>query len=199
MLKDSFIPSEKIKTLQDLHRNKKKLGWIVTSEKKCIIRVFENANIKLSSFVSDSPGGTTTYLINGLLEWRKDLEKHMSECYQKKFKSTPEQSVTDINGRLTPLLMFLLKSKQMHFQSVEEQLAEVVAKKEHPIKEFELEVVFMQTILDIGKEGAIGNVTEIWVDKGVFPSKHNLALHSGMCPSNNESASKKKIKNPAGE
>ncbi len=195
LLKGSFIPPENIQALRDIHRYKKKLVGTVASEKNRIIRVLEDANIKLSSVVSDTSGVTATYLINGLIEGRKDLEKLVSECYHKKLQATPEQIVEAIKGRLTPHLMFLLKSMQKHIQSVEEQIAEIDAEIEKHIKDFEKEIELLQTIPGVGKEGAIGIVAEIGVDMDVFPSEHHLASHSGMCPGNNESAGKKKFKN----
>ena len=193
LLKGSFIPPENIQALRDLHRYKKKLVGTVASEKNRIIRVLEDANIKLSSVVSDTSGVTATYLINGLIEGRKDLEKLVSECYHKKLQATPKQIVEAINGRLTPHLRFLLKSMQKHIQSVEEQIAEIDAEIETHIKDFEKEIELLQTIPGVGKERAIGIVAEIGVDMNIFPSEHHLASHSGMCPGNNESAGKKKV------
>jgi len=112
LLKGSFIPPENIQALRDLHRYKKKLVGTAASEKNRIIRVLEDANIKLSSVVSDTSGVTATYLINGILEGRKDYRELVAECYHKKLHATPEQIVEAINGRLTPHLTFLLKSMQ---------------------------------------------------------------------------------------
>jgi transposase len=193
LLKGSFIPPENIQALRDLHRYKKKLVATVASEKNRIIRVLEDANIKLSSVVSDTSGVTATYLINGLISGRRDLQELVAECYHKKLKASPEQIVEAINGRLTPHLIFLLKSMQKHIQSVEEQIAEIDAEIEKHIKEFEKEIELLQTIPGVGKEGAIGIVAEIGVDMDVFPSEHHLASYSGMCPGNNESAGKKKV------
>ncbi len=155
LLKGSFIPPENIQALRDLHRYKKKLVGTVASEKNRIIRVLEDANIKLSSVVSDTSGVTATYLINGLIEGRKDLEKLVSECYHKKLQATPKQIVEAINGRLTPHLRFLLKSMQKHIQSVEEQIAEIDAEIETHIKDFEKEIELLQTIPGVGKERAM--------------------------------------------
>ncbi len=81
LLKGNFIPPENIQALRDLHRYKKKLVGTVASEKNRIIRVLEDANIKLSSVVSDTSGETVTYLINGLIEGRRDYKNLMAECY----------------------------------------------------------------------------------------------------------------------
>jgi len=82
---------------------------------------------------------------------------------------------------------------QKHIASVEEQITEIDAEIEKYIKDFEKEIELLQTIPGVGKEGAIGIVSEIGVDMDVFPDEHHLASHSGMCPGNNESAGKKKV------
>jgi transposase len=193
LLKGSFIPPENIQELRDLHRYKKKLIGTVASEKNRIIRVLEDANIKLSSVVSDTSGVTASYLIKGLIEGRKDLEKLIAECYHRKLQASPGQIKEAINGRLTAHHAFILKSMQKHIASVEEQIAEIDVEIEKYIKDFEKEIELLQTIPGVGKEGAIGIVAEIGVDMDVFPSEHHLASHSGMCPGNNESAGKKKV------
>lgn len=192
LLKGSFIPPENIQELRDLHRYKKKLVGTVASEKNRIIRVLEDANVKLSSVVSDTSGITASYLINGLIEGRKDLENLVSECYHKKLQASPEQIKEAINGRLTAHHAFILKSMQKHIASLESLIAEIDREIEKYIKDFEKEIELLQTIPGVGKEGAIGIVAEIGVDMDVFPDEHHLASHSGMCPGNNESAGKKK-------
>lgn len=193
LLKGSFIPPENIQELRDLHRYKKKLIGTVASEKNRIIRVLEDANIKLSSVVSDTSGITASYLIKGLIEGRKDLENLIAECYHKKLQASPGQIKEAITGRLTPHHAFILKSMQKHIVSVEAQIAEIDVEIEKYIKDFEKEIELLQTIPGVGKEGAIGIVAEIGVDMDAFPSEHHLASHSGMCPGNNESAGKKKV------
>jgi transposase len=193
LLKGSFIPPENIQELRDLHRYKKKLIGTIASEKNRIIRVLEDSNIKLSSVVSDTSGVTASYLINGLIAGRKDLENLIAECYHGKLQSSPEQIKEAITGRLTANNAFLLKSMQKHIALVEEQIAEIDVEIEKYIKDFEKEIELLQTIPGVGKEGAIGIVAEIGVDMDVFPSEHHLASHSGMCPGNNESAGKKKV------
>ena len=192
LLKGSFIPPENIQELRELHRYKKKLIGTIASEKNRIIGLLEDANIKLSSVVSDTSGVTASYLITGLMEGRKDLEKLISECYHGKLSSTPEQIKEAITGRLTPNHIFLLRSMQKHITSLEGQIEEIDMEVGKHIKDFEEEIELLQTIPGVGKEGAIGIVAEIGVDMSVFPSEHHLASHSGMCPGNNESAGKKK-------
>ncbi len=192
LLKGSFIPPENIQELRNLHRYKKKLIGTIASEKNRIIRILEDANIKLSSVVSDTSGVTANYLIKGLIEGRKDLDNLISECYHKRLQASPQQIKEAITGRLTAHHAFILKSMQKHIASLEAQIAEIDVEIEKYIKDFEKEIELLQTIPGVRKEGAIGIVAEIGVDMDVFPSEHHLASHSGMCPGNNESAGKKK-------
>jgi transposase len=192
LLKGSFIPPENIQDLRDLHRYKKKLIGIIASEKNRIIRILEDANIKLASVVSDTSGATADYLIKGLIEGRKDLDNLIKECYHGKLKSSPEKIRDAINGRLTSHHIFILKSMQKLILQLKDQIAEIDDEIGKYIKDFEKEIELLQTIPGVGKEGAIGIVAEIGLDMDVFPSEHHLASHSGMCPGNNESAGKKK-------
>ena len=193
LLKGSFIPPENIQELRDLHRYKKKMIGTIASEKNRIIRTLEDANIKLSSVVSDTSGVTASYLIQGLIAGRRDLENLIAECYHGKLESTPEQIKEAITGRLTTNNAFLLKTMQDHIAYLEGQNAMIDKEIDKHIKDFEQEFELLQTIPGVGKEGAIGIVAEIGVDMSVFPSEHHLASHSGMCPGNNESAGKKKV------
>jgi len=151
LLKGSFIPPENIQEFGDLHRYKKKLIGKVASEKNRIIRTLEDANIKLSSVVSDISGVTASYLIKGLIEGRKDLERLISECYHRKLQASPEQIKEAIIGRLTAHHAFILKSMQKHIASVEEQIAEIDVEIEKYIKDFEKEIELLQTIPGVVK------------------------------------------------
>ena len=91
LLKGSFIPPENIQELRDLHRYKTKLIQSAASEKNRIIRVLEDSNIKIASVVTDVSGHTATYLINGLIQGRNDLEDMIAECYHGRLKASPIQ------------------------------------------------------------------------------------------------------------
>ena len=54
LLKASFIPEEKVRQLRDLNRYSTKLTQQLASEKNRIQKILEDANIKLSSVVSDT-------------------------------------------------------------------------------------------------------------------------------------------------
>lgn len=113
-MKGSFIPPENIRELRDLSRYKTKLTREVASEKNRIQRILEDANIKLSSVVSDTSGTVATKLIDGLVSGRKDLEILINECYHGKLVATKEELRQALTGRLTPHHIYAKANESPH-------------------------------------------------------------------------------------
>ena len=65
--------------------------------------------------------------------------------------------------------------------------------------QYAVEVELLQTIDGVGKDSAIGIISEIGVNMEQFPNEHHLSSWSGMSPGNNESAGKKKAQGPSKE
>src|SRR5699024_4227681 len=101
LLKASFIPEEKIRELRDVNRYATKLTSQLASEKNRIQRILEDANIKLSSVVSDITGAVATKLIDGLMNGRTDLETLIEESYHGRLKAGKEELLKAITGRMT--------------------------------------------------------------------------------------------------
>src|SRR5665647_1349659 len=68
LLKVSFIPKQDIRELRDLVRYKKKIVADTASEKNRVIKILEDANIKLSSVLSNVDGATGTKIITDIIE-----------------------------------------------------------------------------------------------------------------------------------
>ena len=192
LLQGSFVPPQEIRELRDLSRYKKKLKEQIASEKNRIIRILEDANIKLSSVVSDTSGVVATALIEGLLRGRKDLEKLIEENYHGKLKSSKELIKEALTGRIIEHHKFMIKTMKSNIAHLEKQVVKIEEEMEKILKNYEEEINLLQTIPGVGKEGAIGIISEIGADMKVFPDEHHLASWSGLSPGNNESAGKKK-------
>jgi len=192
LLEGSFVPPQDIRELRDLSRYKKKLKAQIAAEKNRIIKILEDANIKLSSVVSDTSGVVATLLIDGLLQGRKDLDHLIDESYHAKLKSSKELIKEALTGRITAHHKFMIKTMRENISHLESQVAMIEKEMEKNLVKYEEEINLLQTIPGVGKEGAIGIISEIGADMEVFPDEHHLASWSGMSPGNNESAGKKK-------
>jgi transposase len=72
-VKKQLHTRRKIRQLRDLSRYSTKLTQQLAAEKNRIQKILEDANIKLSSVVSDTSGVVVTKLIDGLIAGKKDL------------------------------------------------------------------------------------------------------------------------------
>lgn len=193
LLKGSFVPPENIRELRDLSRYKTKLSREVASEKNRIQRILEDANIKLSSVVSDTSGIVATKLINGLISGRKDLEVLINECYHGKLTASKEELRQALTGRLTPNHVFMLKQMKAHIAYLEGQIVLIDIEMDKKLEDYNEELELLQTIPGVAKDGAKRIFSEIGANMDIFPDEHHLASWAGMCPGNNESAGKKKV------
>lgn len=198
LLKGSFIPPVEIRELRDLFRYKRKLTGQVSAEKNRLQKILEDANIKLSSVVSDTFGVSATRIIDALIAGQEDIEELVKLCHGK-LNGKKEALQEALVGKLTEHHKFMLRTIKKSMANIEGIIGEVEAEIDVQTKAYEVEIGLLQTIPGVGKDTAIGIVAEIGVDMEVFPNEQHLASWAGMSPGNNESANKKKVPAPRTE
>jgi len=117
LLKGSFIPPCDIRNLRDLVRYKKKVIAQASSEKNRIIKILEDANIKLSSVLSNVDGAVGTKIINSLIDGNADINALMT-FYHGKIKTSREEFRLALEGKVTDHHRFML---QLHRDSIAER------------------------------------------------------------------------------
>jgi transposase len=193
LLKGGFVPPEQIRELRDLSRYKTKLIQQASAEKNRIHRILEDANIKLSSVLSDTTGVVATKLIDGIIAGRKDLDRLIAENYHGKLKASKELLKKALEGRVTAHHIFMLKQIKVNLAHLERQVEMLDKEMDNKLEEFNEQVNLLQTIPGVGKDGAKGIIAEIGIDMDVFPDEKHLSSWAGMSPGSNESAGKKKV------
>lgn len=188
----SFIPPRPIRELRDLNRTRRKLVGVTASEKNRLQKVLEDANIKLSSVVSEVDGVSSMNLIQSLMTKDELTREEIKGLVHGKLRSKIDQLVEALNGKLTDHHRFLLK---MHLENIAfmakqiQELDEEIAKRMIP---FQKESNLIQTIPGISTTTASAIIAEIGVDMSQFPDAAHLSSWAGICPGNNESAGVKK-------
>ncbi len=191
LLKGSFIPPQEIRELRDLVRYKRKVTDQAASEKNRIIKILEDANIKLSSVLTNVDGATGTKIINDLIAGQTDADELLRH-YHGKMKASKEEVRKALEGRLTAHHQFMLKLVQQSIQDKEALIDALENKIDEAVKAYEVEVDLLQTIPGVGKDSAINIISEVGVDMSRFPNEKHLSSWAGMSPGNNESGGKKK-------
>jgi len=192
LLKASFIPCRKIRELKDLVRYKTKLTHQISSEKNRFIKILEDANIKLSSVLTDVFCVTGRNIIHEIVESDYEPEKLLHYVHGKVKKSRSEIKEA-ITGYVTDHHRFMMQTILESIEKIEDTIAKIESQIAEQTKEYGLEIELLETIPGVGRDGAIGIISEIGVDMSAFASEKHIAKWAGMCPGNNETGGKKKI------
>ncbi len=165
----------------------------MAAEKNRVQKILEDANIKLSSVVSDTSGAVATKLIDGLIAGRKDLEKLIEETYHKKLKAGKTDLLKALTGRVTEHHRFMLRQIKSHMEFLEKEIAIIDGQMDELLKEDEKALELLSTIPGVDKKAATKIIAQTGTDMNVFASEKHLAKWVGICPGNNESGDKKKV------
>jgi transposase len=198
LLKGSFIPPQDIRELRDLVRYKKKITGQVASEKNRLIKILEDANIKLSSVVSDVSGASATKMINDIIAGENNVDKLMAHVHGR-IKAERDDIRKALEGRITKHHRFMLKIIKESIEEREKIISKIDKQIDKAAKQYSVEVELLQSIPGVGKDSAISIISEIGVDMSKFPNEHHLSSWTGVSPGNNESAGKKKAPEPPTE
>lgn len=192
LVKGSFIPPKDIRELRDLTRYKRKLVEAISAEKNRVQKVLEDANIKLSSVISDTFGVSGSGIIDSLIEGKLTIEE-MSDLVRGRLKKRKEEIKEALVGNFQEHHKFMVKASLKHIRSIEKIIAGIDREIDKKLKEHKEEYELLQTIPGVKEEGAASIIAEIGVDMDRFPTEGHISSWAGMSPGNNESAGKKKV------
>jgi transposase len=193
LLKGSFIPKKPIRELRDLTRYKRKVTEQIAAEKNRIQKILEDANIKLSSVVSDMDGATATKIVNAMISGEEDIDE-LLKFRHGKIQSSREDLASALKGNITVHHKFMLQTIKMSIKEKESiiTLLDKQIGKHLKDNEMDRDAKLLETIPGVGKEGASYILAEIGNDMEHFPDENHLSSWAGISPGNNESAGKKK-------
>lgn len=191
LLKASFIPNRKIRELRDLTRYKTKLTNQVSSEKNRVIKILEDANIKLSSVLSDIFGATGQKILKDIIAGDYKPEQLLYHVHGKVQKNR-EEIKEAITGHVNIHHRFMLETILENIQKIESTIAKVDEQIAKQTSEYSLEIELLDSIPGVDKGGATCIIAEIGADMNAFPDQQSLAKWAGMCPGSNETGGKKK-------
>lgn len=193
LLKPSFIPAKEQRELRDLTRYRTKLIQSKASNKNRIIRILEDANIKLSSVLSSTSGAVGTRLIDKICQRQSITMQDIDEVYHKKLQASKEEIFEACQGFITDHHVYMLQiirqemdNTQRTIESLDQRIKEVLSPYENALE-------LLKKVPGISSKSVEDLVAEIGLDMGVFPTEKHLASWAGMSPGNNESAGKKKV------
>ena len=191
MLKGSFIPSLDIREFRDLVSYRKKVVGQIASEKNRIIKILEDANIKLSNVLSNVDRAVGTKIINDLKNGETSLDKLMLH-YHGKQKASRDEFRKALEGNITEHHKLMLSIHKENISNKENQLKHLDEVIDKAREAYQVEIDLLQNIPGVGKDSAVSIISETGVDMSRFPYETHLSSWSGMSPGNCEIGGKKK-------
>ncbi len=192
LLRASYIPPQTVRQWRDLTRLRKKYVQTVSDYRKRTHKLFESANIKIDSVVSDLFGVTGRNLMKLLIEDRELTLTDIQSCVRGKLKGKEAELFRSIQGFFTGHHRFILKMLLRTIASLESQIEALDHQIRDVMKDNEALLDRMKKAPGISDVSACDILAEIGPTLESFPTDTALVSWSGLCPGNNESAGKRK-------
>jgi transposase len=189
LLSKSFIPPKAIVRLRELVRYRQTLVRDLSSAKNRIIKMLENANVKLSSVFSDVFCTTSWKMICKLVAGETNMAR-LTEYIDKRCKSSKKDIEKALQGTLEEDDRVMLRIMMEHVNLLEGLIKKVERNIQEHLEPYQAQVERLKTIPGIMDHAAASIIAEIGVDMNQFQDDSHLTAWAGMCPGNNQSAGK---------
>jgi transposase len=200
LIQASFVANEEVQELRALTRTRKQLVREQTRHVQRIEKTLAEANIKLSSVISDIMGASGRRMIQAMIDGVRQPNK-LAELAGKQIKATPKELYDALHGRLTDHHRFLLAFHLKQWDSLDETIRKLDLEIDQRIGRMEAEgnrtpfrtlIELLTTIPGVSAVAAPAILSEIGPDMSRFPTAGHLVAWAGLCPGQNESAGKRK-------
>lgn len=189
LIRSSFVPPEPIMELRDLTRTRKQLVRERGRHVQRIQKVLEDANVKLSSVVSDVTGLSGRKILVALIEGESDPDR-LAELGSVWLKASKDELRAALHGFVREHHRFMLRLHLDQINALDGAIQTVEGRTEECLRPFRTVVEHLDTIPGVSETTAAVIVAEIGVDMSRFPTAEALVSWAGLCPGQNESAGK---------
>ena len=191
LVRASFVPPEPIGEMRDLTRTRKQLVRDQTRHVQRMQKTLEDANIKLSSFISDIMGKSGRAMILALISGETDPQK-LADLGDLRLKATSQQLVEALRGRVTAHHCILLKLHLDQYDAIAKAIADLDTQIDKDLLPFREAADRLVQMPGLSQVSVAVIISEIGPDMERFPSAAHLVSWAGLCPQMDESAGKRR-------
>ena len=191
MLRPSFVPPPWQRELRDLCRYRRTLIQERTREKQRAEKLLEDAQIKLSSVISDIFGKSGRAMLEALIAGQRDpyVLADLARTSMRGKKSALQEALT---GHFRDHHGYLLAMMLARIDALTAQADDLTARIDEAIAPFAAQVSQLDEIPGVGKTGAQELIAEIGIDMTRFPTPAHLVSWAKFAPRARQSAGKDK-------
>lgn len=191
LLERSFIPEEWQRDLRDLTRYRTRLLDERSAAANRLHKLLEDANIKLSSVVSDIQGVSARLMIAALIDNQLTAQQ-MAELAKRKLRQKIPQLVEALSGLVRPHHRFLLQEILIHLDELNARIDSLNQRIDELVKPYAGLIDRLDAITGVGVQTAQIVLAEIGVDVKAWPTANHLASWACLSSGNNQSAGKRR-------
>jgi transposase len=191
LIRSSFVPPRPVQELRDLTRTRKQLVREVAQHTLRIQKTLEDANVKLSSVLSDVLGQSGRAILDAIVAGETEpsaLAAHASS----RVKASKEVLADALQGRIRDHHRFMIRSHLLLIDAIRGEVAGIDERIGEHLKSFHGAVELLTTIPGISDIAAHVILGEIGDDMSRFPTAGQLVSWAGLCPRNDESAGRRR-------
>jgi transposase len=191
LLQASFIPEKPQRELRDLTRMRTQLTGERAAVANRILKVLEDANVKLGLVATDALGVSGRRMIAALIEGETDTTK-MADMACGRMRDKIPLLQQALCGKVTDHHRFLLKALMDHLAYLEGQIDRFNQRIDEAARPFEKAITALIPMPGYDRASAQSVIAEIGPDMNQFPTDAHLCSWAKVCPGNNESAGKRR-------
>jgi transposase len=191
LIRASFVPPQPIQELRDLTRTRRELTREIVRRTQRIQATLEEANIKLTSVISDILGWSGRRILKAIVAGESD-PRRLAELGHSRLACPRESLAAALDGRLRDHHRFLIGQHLKTIEQIEATIAEFDARLEGALAPFHDAAGRLKDIPGVSDNVAQTLIAEVGVDMTAFPTDVHLVSWAGMCPRLDESAGRKR-------
>ena len=191
MLRPSFVPPPWQRELRDLCRYRRTLIRERTREKQRAEKLLEDAQIKLSSVISDIFGVSGRDMLEALIAGQRDpyVLAGLARTSMRGKKSALAEALT---GHFREHHSYLLRMMCDRVDALTGQAEALTTRIEEVLAPFARQVTQLDEVAGIGRTGAQELIAEIGIDMTRFPTAGHLVSWARYAPKARQSAGRSK-------
>jgi transposase len=190
LLQGSFVPPRPIQELRDLTRSRTTLKQEQVRIGNRIRKVLEDANVKLSSVMSDVMGVSGRAMLRAIARGESDPAA-LAQLARKRLRGKIPVLQEAATGTVNEHHRFLLQQWLALWDELATRIAKFEERIEEQMRPFARAIQIWTSLPGIDRISAWTIVAEVGPDMAQFPTAAHAASWAALCPGQEESAGKR--------
>jgi len=185
----SFVPPTPVQDLRALTRTRKQIVRERAQHVQRIQKTLEDANIKLSSVVTDITGKSARAILEAISKGETNPEK-LATLVTTRIHASHQAVLEALRGNIRKPHQFLLRLHLDQIVALERAIDSIDTEVGERLEPFRKAAKILTTMPGVGDVVAQAILSEIGPDMQRFPAAAHLVSWAAMCPGQAESAGK---------